>query len=446
MMENHPIFIDREGKSMQFALSPCDIKETIRKQIQEYGGSMVAPHKIHKGVIKLRKPGPCVSPEEVSVQYITDCITDKKLLDIKKYKFENIIVETKEEDDISLPDVKLESPLEESDSPNISQSRRKSKIRQPYTKEDDEAIIQCILKLKASKLTERSEGIMNPLFKRNVDDLLSSKLWRAAIGELIATFLLIFLGCGTALSEKPGNPKDAQLVRVSLSFASLVGLLVWVFGNVSGAHLNPAITLAQLFSRRVGAVRALVYVCAQMGGCTLGALCLKFIVSKERREQLGITSVQPDIENAQAIGLEICITFALAITVFAVTDKSREDVGHGMAPLAVSFAILTTLLMAIPLTGASLNPARSFGPNVALAQSSAWKQHWIYWIGPPVGAISAAFIYDFILAPNTCLKKISKYFTDPDYDVHTNYNEQGITFGDFRDPQSSQEQKIYTVS
>lgn len=103
---------------------------------------------------------------------------------------------------------------------------------------------------------------MNPLFKRNVDELVSSKLWRAAIGELIATFLLIFIGCGAAL--KADGVTDSQLVRVSLVFATLIGSLVWIFGNVSGAHLNPAITLAQLISRRIGALRALVYVCFQV--------------------------------------------------------------------------------------------------------------------------------------------------------------------------------------
>lgn len=106
---------------------------------------------------------------------------------------------------------------------------------------------------------------MNSLFKRNIEDLFSSKLWRAAVGEFVATFLLILIGCGAALPEVQGaEPKDSQLVRVSLGFATLVGLLVWVFGNVSGAHLNPAITLAQLFSRRIGALRALIYVCVQV--------------------------------------------------------------------------------------------------------------------------------------------------------------------------------------
>lgn len=79
----------------------------------------------------------------------------------------------------------------------------------------------------------------------------------------------------------------------------------------------------------------------------MGAICLKYIVNQERRGKLGITELNGDIKDVQGIGLEISITFVLGMTVFAVTDKSRKDVGHGMAPIAVSFAILATLLTAV---------------------------------------------------------------------------------------------------
>ncbi|XP_018023599.1 aquaporin AQPAe.a-like [Hyalella azteca] len=109
---------------------------------------------------------------------------------------------------------------------------------------------------------------------------------------------------------------------------------------------------------------------------------------------MGVSHVNPDLTNGQAFGVEVICTFVLILTVFGVTDSRRADV-KGPVALAIGFAAIGTHLFGIPYTGASMNPARSFGPALVMG-GDAWTQHWIYWVGPLFGSILATLLYTLV--------------------------------------------------
>lgn len=238
--------------------------------------------------------------------------------------------------------------------------------------------------------------------KSSLQDLRSKSLWVAVAAEVLATAMLVIAGCGSC--------KHGDFVQISLAFGFSIATLVWAVGRVSGGHLNPAVTLGFLITRKISVVRAIFYWVAQIAGALAGAGILLGVTPDGQLANLG-TSTPSGTTEGQTFGVELIITFVLVFAVLSCCDDRRTDLG-GSIPLTVGLAIAMCHLWAVPYTGAGMNPARVFGPAVV---SGTWDQHWCYWVGPIVGSIIAAVLYDFVFAVNASPAKLRGFFSK-DYD------------------------------
>jgi aquaporin NIP len=204
--------------------------------------------------------------------------------------------------------------------------------------------------------------------------------------EAIGTFGLVFLGAGAAAVNAWSNGAVSH-TGISLAFGAVILVAVYTLGHISGAHLNPAVTFGFWVAKRFPGREVAPYVAAQLAGATAGAFALRGIVGSFAV----FSATRPAIPVFSALGVEIILSFFLMLVVMAVATDSR--VAGEVAGLAVGFIVMVDALMGGPLTGASMNPARSFGPALATGQ---WAAHWIYWIGPLIGMAIAVPAYEYL--------------------------------------------------
>ncbi|KAG5842142.1 aquaporin-1-like [Anguilla anguilla] len=246
-------------------------------------------------------------------------------------------------------------------------------------------------------------------------ELKSKAFWRAVLAELLGMTLFIFLSIAAAIGN-PNNSNPDQEVKVSLAFGLSIATLAQSLGHISGAHLNPAVTLGMLASCQISMLKAVMYIVAQMLGASV-ASGIVYGVRPEGVTALGLNSLNK-ITPSQGVGVELLATFQLVLCVIATTDKRRRDV-TGSAPLAIGLSVALGHLTAISFTGCGINPARSFGPAVILGDFS---DHWVYWVGPMCGGVAAALVYDFLLHPKFDdfpeRMKVLVSGPDGDYDVN----------------------------
>lgn len=214
---------------------------------------------------------------------------------------------------------------------------------------------------------------------------------RHFVAEFVGTFALVFIGGGAiVLSKMPGS--NVGLVEVALAHGLILSVMVTALMRISG-HFNPAVTIAFLTTRRIGPFMAVVYVLAQLLGAMLAAYALKAGTPAMWFEAArgGGQAVSLDITTGQAFLLEAIATFFLVFVIFGTAvDPKAPRVGG----FAIGLTIAADILAIGPLTGASMNPARSFGPAIA---TNIWEGHLIYWIGPIVGGVIAAQVYEWVL-------------------------------------------------
>ena len=231
-------------------------------------------------------------------------------------------------------------------------------------------------------------------FTVGAQDLSSPAAWRASLAEFIATLLFIFLGAG-AVVVTGGLIKEeltsARLVAIALAHGLAIALLVATTAKISGGHINPAVTFGVWITGKISLTKAVMYVVAQLVGAVVGALLLKGVIPAAAQGNLGAHGLGSGITPGGGLVAEIVLTFALVFVVFA-TAIDPKGLGH-IAPLAIGFTILVDHLLGVPVTGAGMNPARSFGPAVV---AGAWDNHWIYWAGPLMGGALAALVYELI--------------------------------------------------
>jgi MIP family channel proteins len=208
--------------------------------------------------------------------------------------------------------------------------------------------------------------------------------------EFVGIFALVFIGSGSIIAAQAAQT-NAALVVAALAHGLILAVFVSATMRVSG-HLNPAITLAMLVTRRIEPMMAGLYIIAQLLGAMAAAYALKALlpVSLTAATRVGGQSVSLEISATQAIGLEAIATFFLAFAVFGTAVDSKSPKLGG---LAIGAVITADILAIGPFTGASMNPARSFGPAVA---SGIFEAQAVYWVGPIVGAIAAALIYEHL--------------------------------------------------
>jgi MIP family channel proteins len=214
-------------------------------------------------------------------------------------------------------------------------------------------------------------------------------LLRRSIAEAIATFALVFAGCGAIVTDAT---RDGLLGAggVAAVFGLVIMVMVYATGHLSGAHINPAVTIAFTATRHFPPRDAIAYISAQLAGATAAALLLLAVWSA-KPAALGATV--PSLDAGRALLYEIVLTAVLMFVIVAVTTDTRA-VGAAAA-IAIGGAVALDALFGGPLTGASMNPARSFGPALAAGE---WTDFWIYVLGPVAGAVLGAGAYQFIRA------------------------------------------------
>jgi aquaporin TIP len=213
--------------------------------------------------------------------------------------------------------------------------------------------------------------------------------WRRSFVELLGAFTLVFAGAGTIMSVGP--QADAGTLEVALASGLAIAVMVSAVGHISGGHFNPAITFGFMLTRRISLLLGLAYWVAQMLGGVLAALLLRWIFPEATRNatNLGAPAVR-GIDIGPALVVEALLTFFLVWVVFAMTTDPRSTYS-AIAGLAIGLVIVMDTLMGYSLTGAAMNPARAFGPELV---SNTWSDFWIWYVGPLAGGAIAALLYD----------------------------------------------------
>jgi len=215
---------------------------------------------------------------------------------------------------------------------------------------------------------------------------------RRCAAEGLAAFALVFAGCGAIVTDSIGDGVLGT-VGVALVFGLVIMAMIYATGHLSGAHINPAVTIAFTLTRHFPRRDAAAYIAAQLIGATVAALVL-LLAWPEAPADLGATV--PSIEVGTALVYEILMTAILMFVIISVATDARA-VGAGAA-IAIGGTVALDAIFGGPLTGASMNPARSFGPALA---SGTWTDFWIYLVGPVTGAALGAFAYQAIRATGT---------------------------------------------
>jgi MIP family channel proteins len=212
-------------------------------------------------------------------------------------------------------------------------------------------------------------------------------LQRRAAAEGLAAFALVFAGCGAAVTDaRYGGALGT--VGIALVFGLVIMAMVYATGHLSGAHINPAVTFAFTLTRHFPARDALAYVGAQLAGATTAALLLLAIWT-DKPAHLGATL--PTVGTGSALVYEAVLTAFLMFVIMAVATDTRA-VGAGAA-IAIGGTVGLDALFGGPVTGASMNPARSFGPALATGE---WRAFWVYLVGPVLGAAAGALAYQVV--------------------------------------------------
>lgn len=212
--------------------------------------------------------------------------------------------------------------------------------------------------------------------------------WRHFVAEFVGTFALVFVG-GAAIMVAVQTQAPDALLDVAVAHGLILALMVTATMRISG-HLNPAVTLGFLAARRIEPMMAVVYVIAQLLAAALAAYALKaiFPAAIAQTTRLGGQSIALDVSTGQAIFAEAIATFFLTFVVFGTAvDPAAPKVGG----FAIGLVVTADILAIGPLTGASMNPARSFGPAVV---SGVLEGQMVYWVGPIIGSVIAAVLYD----------------------------------------------------
>jgi len=208
---------------------------------------------------------------------------------------------------------------------------------------------------------------------------------RAHLAEFIGTFALVFAGCGAiAIGQLPAT-------GIGAVFGLVIGVMVYALGHVSGAHFNPAVSVGFAIGRHFPWQRVATYAGAQLAGALVAAILLRLALGSA--VPLGVTV--PAGSDLQALGFEIVLTFFLVLVVTAVATDTRA-VGDAAA-LAIGGTVALGALVGGPVSGASMNPARSLGPAVVAGDLD---RIWIYLIGPLAGAVLAASAYRYLRGEN----------------------------------------------
>lgn len=214
---------------------------------------------------------------------------------------------------------------------------------------------------------------------------------RLSLAEMIATFALVFIGAGVVLADA-FTGGAIGILGVAFAHGIVLMCMVYATAHISGAHVNPAVTISVWANKLISTKKAIIYILSQLIGASIAGLLLAYIFS-----DLGValsTSVPAlatGVDILKGIIIEAILTFFLVFVIFGVAvDKKAYAGAYG---LAIGFVLIFDILMGGALTGAAMNPARAFGPALA---SGIWLNQIVYWIGPIIGGLIAGTTYKFL--------------------------------------------------
>ncbi|XP_062004135.1 aquaporin TIP1-1-like [Rosa rugosa] len=216
---------------------------------------------------------------------------------------------------------------------------------------------------------------------------------KAALAEFFSTLIFVFAGEGSGMAFNKltdnGSTTPAGLVAAALAHAFGLFVAVAIAANISGGHVNPAVTFGAFVGGNISLLRGLLYWVAQLLGSTVACLLLKLATNGQTTSAFALSS---GVGVWNAFVFEIVMTFGLVYTVYATAvDPKRGNVGT-IAPIAIGFIVGANILAGGAFDGASMNPAVSFGPALV---SWSWQNHWVYWAGPLIGGGIAGLVYEF---------------------------------------------------
>ncbi|KAF5771114.1 putative major intrinsic protein [Helianthus annuus] len=241
-----------------------------------------------------------------------------------------------------------------------------------------------------------------PLFEPS--ELSSWSFYRAGIAEFIATFLFLYVSVLTVMGvvKSPTKCGTVGIQGIAWAFGGMIFALVYCTAGISGGHINPAVTFGLFLARKLSLTRALYYMVMQC----LGAICGAGVVrgfeggNQYKLNGGGANTIAHGYTKGDGLGAEIVGTFVLVYTVFSATDakrSARDSHVPILAPLPIGFAVFLVHLATIPITGTGINPARSLGAAIIYNKDHAWDDHWVFWVGPFIGAALAALYHQVVI-------------------------------------------------
>ena len=216
------------------------------------------------------------------------------------------------------------------------------------------------------------------------------KSMRKYIAEFIGTFTLVFFGCGTAAAVGCDSASGCGYILTALAFGLVIVAMAYSIGNVSGCHINPAVSIAMLISKKLSVKDFVGYVVSQCLGALVGAFGLRLALGAECG--YGANGLLNGTTVGGALAIELVLTFIFVLAILGVTSKKENGAVSG---IVIGLTLTLVHILGIYFTGTSVNPARSFGPAL-LAGGDALKNLWIFIVAPLCGGALAAIVYKFL--------------------------------------------------
>ncbi len=219
-------------------------------------------------------------------------------------------------------------------------------------------------------------------------------LSKKALAEFVGTFVLVFVACGVAAVTGCSASPNVSYLLTALAFGGVIVAMAYSIGTISGCHINPAVSLGVLLSRKMSLCEFIVYIIAQCAGALAGAYALMSIIGLDKG--LGANGLYNGDMTASLI-IEAILTFIFVLSILGVTSKKENA---AVAGLVIGASLTLVHLMGIHFTGTSVNPARSLGPALLLGGESL-KNLWVFIVGPLAGGALAALVWAIL----NCCKK-----------------------------------------
>ncbi|XP_063824165.1 aquaporin-like [Ostrinia nubilalis] len=218
-----------------------------------------------------------------------------------------------------------------------------------------------------------------------------SSEWRGILAEFVATALLLTFGCMACIPMDDIPASDS--IFGPLGFGFTVMFNIQIFGHISGAFMNPFVTIAAVIWGKISIATGVAYILAECAGATLGYGLLTTLAHIDiAAEAVCVTLPRSGINEFQALGVEMVLSAALSLINCGVWDPVNAH-NSDSVPLKFAFTIVGLSYAGAHLTGASMNPARSLGPAI---WANRWDIHWVYWVGPLVGGVLPAIFYKYV--------------------------------------------------